>query len=124
MNPEKSAKLKSLETQLKIKQGELDAANIELKVVNDKVKTLRNATSSLKGKITELTVVATPEELIFTEHSMLRYLERTKGINLAELQEEMLSQREIENALTLGTCKIKKQHFEIIIKDRKVITVK
>ena len=123
MSVAKSSELKCLETQLSVREGQLKSARLELQHAQDNVNNLMLVSNSLRERIKSLTVEDSGE-ITFTEHSMLRYLERVKGVDLQEIQDEMLTDRERKNALELGTVNIKRPQYTIVIQNRKVITIK
>lgn len=62
-------------------------------------------------------------EPVVSEHALLRYLERVKGIDLDAVRDEILDGRR-SSIRQLGSCKFKTgDGLTIVVKDRVVVTV-
>ena len=115
--------------QLKLLQTQRDKLELEVKelllVKREHDQIYESAKSKLKelmGKITEFEINATSP--IITEHAYLRYLERAKGINLAELHREILTDKIIETINLLQSCKIPfGSGLSLVVRNRTIISV-
>jgi predicted RNase H-like nuclease (RuvC/YqgF family) len=74
-----------------------------------------------KEKLERLTKKA--EEPILTDHALVRYLERVKGIDIAQMKKEILNDKLRELIGTLGNGKFPCDGFTAIVKDNQVITI-
>lgn len=61
--------------------------------------------------------------VVIREHAVLRYLERVKGINMAETEKEILDEELRKQILTLGSGKFPKNDFTLIVKNNVIVTV-
>ena len=57
-----------------------------------------------------------------SEHSMLRWLERVRGIDLEEVRRDILTDRVIEQIKVTTTCKIPVEKCTLIVRDCVVVT--
>lgn len=117
-----SQDLKFLQTKLAKLQSQRD---ILKKEVNDKKSTLGNLEleiKSLQEAIDKMT--AGNDDLIFSEHSILRYIERVMGIDIEELKEKILPKKERQSILkTSSTLNFKKDGVSFRIKDGVIVTI-
>lgn len=115
--------------QLKFLQTQRSKTEIQVKqlleIKREHDQNYESAKSKLKeltGKIAEFEITSTKP--IITEHAYLRYLERAKGINLDELQNEILSDKIIETINLLHSCKIPfGDGLTLIVRNRTVISI-
>ena len=115
--------------QLKLLQTQRDKLELEVKelllVKREHDQIYESAKSKLKeltGKIAEFEINSTSP--IITEHAYLRYLERAKGISLAELQKEILTDKIIETINLLQSCKIPfGGGLSLVVRNRTIISV-
>ena len=70
----------------------------------DAVKAASARLAAVEGQI--VTLKSSTAEPVVTEHAMLRYLERVKGLDLASLREEMLSEAVSAQIKALRTCRV------------------
>jgi hypothetical protein len=57
-----------------------------------------------------------------SDHAILRYLERVRGFSFDDVRKEILDDSAI-SSIEAGASKIKRNGFEMIIKDKKVVTI-
>ena len=62
-------------------------------------------------------------DVVISEHAILRYLERVKGFNLEDIKNEMLDARTRESLKVLPVNKIKCDGYNLIIKNKVITTV-
>jgi hypothetical protein len=88
--------------EINIKQNQV----IELK---EKIRALNNKTGTLK----------------ITEHALLRYLERVKGIDLQQIENEIINQSLNDMVATLGDSGTfpHPNGYKIVVKDSTIVTI-
>lgn len=62
-------------------------------------------------------------EPIVSEHAMLRYLERIKGVDLEAIREEILGDGTAASISFAKTGRIKKSGMCLVVKDNVVVTI-
>lgn len=111
-----------------------DELNIDIKVVEDKIKILNQDLHALKMSrqaiTTKLKELRKKEKkIVISDHALLRYIERVYNIDLNELKEEIITAEVKGNKLFTqdGTRKIQMENqygkFEIVLKDDTVVTI-
>lgn len=117
-----STTLKGLETKFK----ELDAKrNIIIKEIESKQQeaaNLKKEMGQIKNQIDNLKSKASGN-IIVSEHSLLRYIERVLGIDLKEIEYKILSDEDKQIVSALGNCTYPKDGFKLKIKDGTVVTI-
>ena len=123
MSYKQSAEQKALET----RRNELQA---ERKVLVGEIADKQQISAVMKKKIgllhkkIESIKEATPKKIIVSEHAMLRYLERVRGIDLQEISDIILTEKSVKVVQEFGDCKINTENgFKIIVKNNSVVTV-
>ncbi len=123
MSYKQSAEQKALET----RRNELQA---ERKVLVGEIADKQQISAVMKKKIgllhkkIESIKEATPKKIIVSEHAMLRYLERVRGIDLQEIADIILTEKSVKIVQEFGDCKINTENgFKIIVKNNSVVTV-
>lgn len=106
--------LERVEQELKNAQQRLVDVKSEVGQLNEKLKGIRE---TIKRKESEL-----QSDVSITEHALLRYLERVKHIDLEETKREILADSE-DRIKTFPNCKIKRDGYRLIVKNRKILTV-
>lgn len=61
--------------------------------------------------------------VVITEHILVRYLERVKGIDMEEIKKEILDDELKKQILTLGSGKFHRNGFRLIVKNNSIVTV-
>jgi hypothetical protein len=112
--------LKSLNTQLLLAKAQAVEAERELSLANQKLTTAKARQRALEAKLATLTSA----EPTVTEHAILRYLERTYGLDLKELALQVLpdSVRQQVKALGKGKYPVGNSHY-VVVKNNVVVTV-
>lgn len=114
-------KLKRLRSQLAIAMGEREALKIKVSNVQREYNTKANEVKTIER---EIAAAEKPEVLRVSEHALLRYLERVKGINIAELEKEILSESVVKLVEQLGgSGTYPNEGFSVVIKNFNVVTV-
>ena len=89
MRVKNSHELKQLQTRRDKLRIELGGIEGDQKELASRWKTVRKKLNSIEKQIQGLE----QREITISEHALLRYLERVKGINLDELREEILTDK-------------------------------
>ena len=112
-------KLKSLqvrETQIK---DEVDGLFKDRKTLDKKISDAMKRLSAVKKNIKELT--KTKPQL--SEHAILRYLERKKGIDINEIKSKIMDDKVVKQIKTIGSGKIRVDDFILVVRNNVVVTV-
>lgn len=116
-----SRELKRLNTLLNLTAQDVEAAKLQLTNAKDKYDKLLKEQQRLESQIANL---KRNKKLIVTEHALLRYCERVLGINLKEVEAEILSPEIIELVEKLGgTGQYPNRDFKVVIKNFVITTV-
>lgn len=110
----KSLQVRKTKLEVEIKSLEKDK-NIIIEEINNK----KNNLNSICQKIKNLAI----KEPIISEHAMLRYIERVMNINLKDIENRILTEENRKMIKFAGSCKIKSNGVELIVKDSCVISV-
>lgn len=116
--------LKGLQTQLAKARAEESTLKTEAAALQRKHTQARHAVQALEKRIEELSRTA-PEPTV-SEHAMLRYLERVKGVDMEAVRQEILGNGTAEAITFAGNGRIKKGGTDItlIVQNSVVVTVK
>ena len=101
------------ESEVRDKHKELNQKNKEL---NDKKKQLNLILKNIKD-------IENNNDVVISEHAILRYLERVKGFNLEDIKNEMLDVTTKDTLKVLPVNKIKCDGYNLIIKNKVITTV-
>ena len=115
--------LKGLESQLARLESDLATCKSIIREKNIELNAIQKNISKVKDLIESLTI---NEELIVSEHAVLRYLERVQGQKIEDIQSEILTDTFKKLAKTLGDGKIpldKHPAFSAIIKNGIIVTI-
>jgi hypothetical protein len=114
-------KLKSLETQKTKYIIELSGIDNQKKELMQRATELENKIRKINNQINSL--YSKEDGVIFTEHSILRYLERIEGIDIEKIKSKIVDKKTEEIIKTIGSGKISVNGFYIVFKNKKIITV-
>lgn len=115
--------------------SEINFLNRRISEIEDRLSSLRKQDKNLKKQIREeerrlLTakeklerLTKKAEEPILTDHALVRYIERVKGIDIAQMKKEILNDKLRDLISTLGNGKFPCDGFTAIVKDNQVITI-
>jgi hypothetical protein len=95
---EKQATYKVLNTRLKKTFIEIDGLKRRQQTVTSELKEKMKQVQSISDQMNALR----EKEIVITEHAVLRYLERVKGIDIESIKKEMLPVKVKEQIETLG----------------------
>lgn len=117
----KSNELKYLQTQ---RQKLVSQREILKKVTKEKQDELASLNSKIKNIDERLEKLISGNEIIFSEHAILRYIERVLGINLTDIKAKILTESEKDECMQMGgNLTYKKEDFTVKIQDFVVTTV-
>lgn len=118
-----AAELKSLKTQLAKLEARRDIINkeiadnqAELSKINSKYKTLRT-------QYDELTTTTAVKDPIVSEHAIIRYLERVKGLDITEISNEIMDEKTKNAIKFMKNGKINRDEYALVIRDSIVVSV-
>jgi dTDP-4-amino-4,6-dideoxygalactose transaminase len=92
----------------------------QLEALDELVKTKQREASLLRSAIEEIRVETT-EPIKVSDHALIRYIERVKGIDLEGYRAEMLSV-ERRAAINAGATAITIDGAKFVVKDRAIVT--
>ena len=92
--------LKRLQTQLKQEKSELKAAEQTSQQATQKVSKHQQRIASLNKTISKIT--EGKKKIVISEHAILRYLERHKGLDIEAIKKEILPEKISELVVELG----------------------
>ena len=114
-------KIKQLQSQLNTMIGDSEVLKIELtnkqREYNQKLQTIKK----LKDTITSLN---NNTNVKISEHAIIRYMERVKGLDVTEIEKEILTDEVLSLIEKLGgNGKYPVKDFQIVMKDYTVTTI-
>lgn len=136
----KPSELKGLQTQintqrLKIKDEEADKRKLNEEIsikkseirdlvaeVNEKDRNMSLALQEIK-KIESRINKNTNVKMVISEHAMLRFIEREIGIDMSELQERILPEKNMKAISSLGNGEFPIGDHKVVVKNNTVVTV-
>lgn len=114
---------------LKAQQGRKDELLAELKVVSGQRSQIDNRERNLKAELERVQkkldqIQGARSEPTVSEHAMLRYLERVKGINLKDVANEILTPDRVSLIKAVRSCEINVNGMKLIVCDGVVVTAR
>lgn len=116
---DRSVELKTLQTRLRKAEAILEALRDEQRGVSRRMTEAQATVDLLRRHIAALQNAG----VVITEHAMLRYLQRVHGIDLEQVQREMLPANVEERIRTLGSGLFPVDGFSLRVRDGQVVTV-
>lgn len=118
-----NATIKGLQVQLSKLEGELSSIQMELVNKTKDLETKKKSIQVLKKKIDEIMPSDNPS---VSDHAIVRYLERVKGLNIKDIEKEILTDDVIKliNVLGISGTYPSKGGFSIVMKNNNVVTIK
>ena len=114
-------KVKGLKSQLKIMEGDLEALKIE---VSNKQLECNAKSNSIKKLKIEIEKYEKNNNIKVSEHAIIRYLERVKGLDISQIENEILSPDVLRLVDTLGgTGKYPNNDFKVVLSEYTVTTI-
>ena len=114
-------KIKGLKSQLKIMQGDAESLKIDLANKQKEYIAKKNMIQAMKEEISKF---EENREIVVSEHAIGRYLERVKGINIAEIEKEILTEEVLKMVEKLGgSGGYPNKDFKVLMKNFTVTTI-
>ena len=114
-------KIKRLKSQLNKLEG--DAEALKVSVINTQ-KDYQSKLKSIKDLKEQINSFEKDTTIRVSEHAILRYLERVKGINISEIEKEILSDEVLNLVNQLGgTGGYPNKDFKVLMKNYTVTTI-
>lgn len=115
-------KLKGLQSQISKLKSDIDLDRAQLSTIQ---KGINSKLARVKELEKEFKKLGQNNELIVSEHAILRYLERVKELDLEEVTNSILNEKAMELYEKLGNSsgKYPADGFNLVIKDNVVITI-
>lgn len=64
------------------------------------------------------------QEITISDHAMVRYLERVKGIDIEEIRKEILTENVLDLIKTLGdNGSYPNKNFKLVVRNKNVVTI-
>lgn len=102
-------------------EQEIEAMKTDVGTKQKELSTKTKIVQSLKQKMATVNA----GKPIITDHAVVRYLERVKGMNIAEVEKEILSEATIELVKKFeGVGTFPCDGFRIVVKNNVVVTIK
>lgn len=115
--------LKRLQVELRYARSELAEAREKKRVADDAFAGLSLRAKNLEDRIKQLELDSTTPTI--SEHALLRYLERVKGVDLDAVRVEMLKPSTIKTIdfVRTGRVPVQGEEYSYVVKNRTVCTV-
>lgn len=111
--------LKQLQSQKTKLEEELKVINAEVNRVRRQQKGLLSNLNTINQKIKNMMST----EVILTEHAILRYLERVKGVNMEDVKDTILDDDTKSKIEVLGSGKFPKEGYTLVVKNNTIISI-
>lgn len=105
------------EKQVKQNKADKEMYLALIKKLDNDINALNNEISALKQKYNTFDTKS-----FVTDHATLRYLERTKIIDIKQLKENLLTP-EVLNAIFIDADKVHSNGYSFVIKNGKIVTI-
>lgn len=123
MSKKAREEIKKLQSMRDGYQAELEILKTKEQGIKQEIISKKSSINTINQRIANLS--KNNEEIIVSEHAILRYIERVVGIDVDKIVEQILPEETkiyIEN-LGNGNYPINDGEFRIVVKDRVVVTV-
>lgn len=117
--------LKHLATRREQAERRLKALREELTALDQKIRAETREIGSIDAQVAQLQAKAknSTKTVLFTEHAILRYLERVKGIDMEQTKKEMVPDLVTQQIRALGNGEYPVGTHSVKVKDNTVITI-
>lgn len=121
MNIKDGHQLKHLQTRKAKLEAELIQLNKNLKLANEEYCKCKNQLKSIHYQISNF---VKSDELIVTEHAVLRFIERKYKLDIKEIEKQIINDKVKSQILVLGNGKYPiGEGLKIVVKNNSVVTV-
>jgi predicted nucleic acid-binding Zn-ribbon protein len=123
MSVKTSQELKGLQSMVGKLEADLSVVNLEIATLNKTKVELTNQLNGVKEKIKKMKLAN--KETVITEHAMLRYLERVKGLDLEVLKKDVLPDitRDLMAKMLNANGSYPAGTHQVVVKDNTVVTI-
>lgn len=117
--------LKALTSRREQVERRLKALQEESAALNQKISAEHREMSGIDAKISQLQAKAKNQTktVLITEHAILRYLERVKGVDLVQVKKEMVPDLVTQQIRAMGNGEYPVGTHSVKVKDNTVITI-
>lgn len=116
-----ATKINQLNSQFKILVIEADNLRINIANQQRELAIKMKAISEIERKINQ---IKRKDKVKITDHAIVRYLERVKGINIKDIENEIITPNVAVMINTLGgSGKYPNGEFKVVMKDYDVVTI-
>lgn len=113
--------IKALVSQIKKLRSEADSLKIEVVTKQKELDLKKKRIISIQNTIDGIN---SSKELKVSEHAIVRYFERVKGFDIADIENDILSEEVLSMVESLGgTGGYPNKDFKVLIKDYTVTTI-
>lgn len=113
--------VKQLNSQKSRLEGEIIGLKSTLREYNKELVIKTNSLKEVENKIKSLN---SDSKLKVSEHAILRYLERVTGLNISDIEKEILEESIVTTASALGNGVYPhSKGFKVRIKDNNIVTI-
>ncbi len=117
-------KIKGLNTQIKTLKSDAELLLIDIKNKQREHEAKKAMIRNLEEKIKELSS-GNNDKIKVSEHAILRYLERVKGINISDIEKEIVNSDIIKMVDVVGgSGTYPNKDFTVVMKNKTVTTIK
>lgn len=113
-------KIKELEQQLLELQAQEESLK---KMIANKQRVLSTTKKEIDNVLQEIDKLSNKTEIKISDHAIVRYFQRVKGIDLDQVRKEILSPSVLSWVETLGDGTYPSQDCKLVIRDNTVVTV-
>ena len=121
MKISQAVELKGLQSQIEKEKNKLKLLEKEKIDISNQANECKQKINNINQKIKQLQ--DSNKDIIVSEHALLRYIERVIGIDLKDIEDNILNEADKENIKSLGNCKYPKDGFKLIVKNNVVTTI-
>lgn len=119
MSVENKETAKYLNTRISVYKSKIHSKEQELSESRKELNDLKETLCKLNKKLESLS----KENVEISEHAILRYLERVKGINIVEIRKEIVSEKNFNAIKTLSNGKFPENGYKLVVKDNTIVTI-
>jgi predicted nuclease with TOPRIM domain len=121
--PETSARLKQLRRRVLEAKSRAKSEKEELVEVQSRYNESAKRARELEKQIKLLEEAAKKKEPVVSEHAMLRYLERVRGVDMEEVKQQILTEQLCEWIQTVGSGIFPGDQFKVRVRNGVVVTL-
>ncbi len=107
----------------KSKLKRLETLRSNLVLTKEKQKYYNKKITQLQKEVNQLELELEIHEITFTDHALIRYLERFGNLDIKAITNNLIKEYEKLIRDNKGNCKIKHKGLVFIVKDYKIITI-